>query len=567
MNENQRLVYNLALFIPRREGNTIKTAIQQKKRYRYRVGPRQEALNLDFMRTVAHCPPGKNGRVVQIWARHTDLATGLSCFMPVSFFDDDSLEEHLKKTWARSFLTEEKSREMYFTINKFYPWRAGQTDGIKDGSRCAYADVLYVDVDLHAQTTKIPLVRVLADVKAVLNRSMDAGRLPECSVTATGRGFGLFWLLGSPYNPNSEAARYKYRALGEALAERVSYELRAFGGLAEVDPAVVGDMARVARIPGTFNPKARTYCAAVKVSKKRYSEEELAAALGIKLRADTVHDLPTMAAAYQGGEIERLAAYAAENPIERGRRYIFLWTAAECLLRDHPQATAEDEARLAELNRGLPEPLADRELAHALAVAERAARSGKLPKSETVADRLGLSDEQRVRYGLGDGHRGLKPMGGARVSVPVDGVRGLLLEARACRTLPEQYAALERVQPLLSPAVRAELKEADKALYAWLTARETKQRARPFAELARRGDWDGLRELREQHTSNATRDAQRAERKAERAAAKQAEEERRAAKAARWDKLRELKAAGLTQKEIAAQLGVNLRTVKRHWND
>lgn len=543
----------------------IKTLEKKSGRYRKRKpSAEQEAKNREFMRTVCQCAGGKNGRVVQIWAKHTDTESGKAYFCPVCYFDNDGLDEHLTKTWERSYLTRSKGREMYFTINKFLPWKCGQTADIKDSTRCAYADVVYIDIDAHQDT---PNIAMLGDAKQVIIAAAEAHRLPECSITATGRGFGVFVLM-QPYNPQSEAARRKYKALGEALAHRVEHELRAFRQWLTIDPAVIGDVSRVARIPGTYNITARAYCAAVRVSGYRYQEDELAALLGITLHDTTVHALPTMAAAYQGAEVERLTAYAAEHPIERGRRYTYIWTVAECLLRDHCTATDEDAARLVELNKALPEPLDADELAHALKVAEKAAKNGKLPRGETIAERLGLTDAERVRYGLGDGHRGGKPLAGPRVSVPVESVTGLLREALAKPTLPQQYAALEQVQPLLTPALRAEIAKADGDLYGALIARERKQRARPFAETYKRakalyasaGDEAAeaaaraeLDELRQQHKSNATRDAQRAERKA--------------AKADKWQQLQELKAAGHTQKEIAAQLRIGIATVKRHWKD
>lgn len=546
----------------------IKAFEKKGGRYRKRKpSAEQEAKNREFMHAVCQCAGGKNGRVVQIWAKHTDTESGKAYFCPVCYFDNDGLDEHLTKTWERSYLTASKGREMYFTVNKFYPWRAGQTADIKDSTRCAYADVVYIDIDAHRDT---PDIAMLGSAKQMIIAAVEAHRLPECSITATGRGFGVFVLIGA-YNPNSEAARTKYKALGEALACRVEYELRAFSKWLTIDPAVIGDMSRVARIPGTFNPKARAYCAAVRVSDKRYQEDELAALLGVRLHDMTVHALPTMAAAYQGAEVERLTAYAAEHPIERGRRYTYIWTVAECLLRDHHEATQADRDALDAVNMGLAEPLDADELRHALRVAEKAAKAQPkclLPTSGEIADRLGMTPDERVRYGLGDGHRGGKPLAGPRVSVPVESVTGLLREALAKPTLPQQYAALEQVQPLLTPALRAEIAKADGDLYGALIARERKQRARPFAgtykrakalyasagdeaaEAAARAELD---ELRQQHKSNATRDAQRAERKA--------------AKADKWQQLQELKAAGHTQKEIAAQLRIGIATVKRHWKD
>lgn len=554
---------------------TIQRKIKQMERrggrYRKRKpSAEQEAKNREFMHAVCQCAGGKNGRVVQIWAKHTDTESGKAYFCPVCYFDNDGLDEHLTKTWERSYLTASKGREMYFTVNKFYPWKCGQTADIKDSTRCAYADVVYIDIDAHQDT---PNIAMLGDAKQVIIAAAEAHRLPECSITATGRGFGVFVLL-RPYNPQSEAARKKYKALGEALAHRVEHELRAFSKFLTIDHAVIGDVSRVARIPGTYNIKARAYCAAVRVSGYRYQEDELAAELGITLHDTTVHALPTMAAAYQGAEVERLTAYAAEHPIERGRRYTYIWTVAECLLRDHHEATQADRDALDAVNMGLAEPLDADELRHALRVAEKAAKAQPkclLPTSGEIADRLGMTPDERVRYGLGDGHRGGKPLAGPRVSVPVESVTGMLREALAKPTLPQQYAALEQVQPLLTPALRAEIAKADGDLYGALIARERKQRARPFAELIKQGDDDGLKELRAQHKSNATRDAQRAERKAARAEKKAAEDAaaaaKKAAKADKWETLLAMKAAGKTQKEVAAQLRIGIATVKRHWKD
>ena len=560
---------------------TIQRKIKQYERKYGRVGARkpsarQQALNLRLMQTVCACPGGKDGRVVQIWAKLGETGQP-DRMLPVAFFDDDSLADKWEKSCEKSYITKTKSRELYFSVAKFLPWQKGQTTGIRDASRCAYMDVIYVDIDAHSET---PDTTMLQGAAERLRYAVAEGLLPEVCITATGRGFGIYALLAQPYSPRSEAARAKYRALGEGLARAVEHELRAFPALS-ADPAVLGDICRVARIPGTFNAKARTYCAALVVRQRRYTEDELADLLGVQLHSRVVHEPPRMAAVCQGDEPARLMAYAAEYGIQQGQRYVYIWTLAQSMLRDHATLTDDERTTLLAQAAALTPPLPEAEVRHAVRAAETAKAKGISPQSQTVADRLGLSPEQRVQYGIGDGHTGKQPTTGPRITVPVDAAVGLLRDALSKPTLPEQYTALETVQPMLTAAMRSEVQAAAPDLYAKLLQRERKQRARPYAELAKLGDTDGLAELREAHKSHYTRDKQRAERKQQRAAAKaqaeatkeakraareakvQAEVNKAANKAAQKERARQLLAEGLSIRDVAAVTGLSKSTVGR----
>lgn len=553
----------------------MKSAVATRTRQTRGPSEAQQALDRAMMHWLCDMPTGRDGHVYQVWAKYTDTQTRAQCVTPVCYYDTDNIDTVMDKVWDRAYITQSQSREMYVTINPMYPWSAGQTTGIKGADRCAYVRAVYIDVDAHGVTD----VDTLSRAERAIIQAIDGGRLVDCSLTATGRGYGLFLRLSGPLNPNSKTAMQQYRAVCQALADQVAYIVRDIPGMT-VDPAVIGDIARIARIPGSYNPASRTYCRAVRVSETDYGLSELADLLGVELEPEPqAVTLPRLAPVYQGAEIERLQAYAADCPITEGQRYTYLWTCAEVLARPNRGLSDTDRAMIRSINANLSAPLPSAEVAHAIREAIAAANKpnrnggvGVLPSGKEIADRLGMTEAQRTQYGIGDGHKGHKPQAGPRVSVPVDGLAAALRDALQL-TGKEMYAAIEAVQPMLTPAVRAEIAATDPDIIARLRIAEDKQMARPYAVLIARGDKDGLRELRERHRSNYTRDKARAGRKQEKAAAEAARKEQYAAEQAaiedKKERAKQLIAAqpDIGTRDVARQTGLSPATVSRMRKD
>lgn len=149
--------------------------------------------------------------------------------------------------------------DIYCTVNTMQPCSDLRGQGHRGAARCVTLRMLYWDVDAHGGTiTPEQVIACVVD-------AIEAGKLPPMAIVNTGRGCGLYIPLMPEMASNSQC-RKAYKGVAEVVYSRLCCVIRPLELLnekAEVDRAVVGDIARVARLPGTSNTGSGTRCHAV----------------------------------------------------------------------------------------------------------------------------------------------------------------------------------------------------------------------------------------------------------------------------------------------------------------
>lgn len=149
--------------------------------------------------------------------------------------------------------------DIYCTINTMGPASDLRGQGHRGAARCVTLRMLYWDIDAHGGTiTPEHVIACVVD-------AIEAGKLPPMAIANTGRGCGLYIPLMAESISNL-ACKKAYKGVAEEVYSRLCRVIRPLELLdekVEVDRAVVGDIARVARLPGTSNTSSGTRCHAV----------------------------------------------------------------------------------------------------------------------------------------------------------------------------------------------------------------------------------------------------------------------------------------------------------------
>ena len=149
--------------------------------------------------------------------------------------------------------------DIYCTVNTMEPSSDLREQGHRGAARCVTLRTLYWDIDAHGGTiTPEQVIACVVD-------AIEAGKLPPMAVVNTGRGCGLYIPL-MPEMASKSQCRKAYKGVADEIYSRLCCVIRPLELLnekAEVDRAVVGDIARVARLPGTINTGSGTRCHAV----------------------------------------------------------------------------------------------------------------------------------------------------------------------------------------------------------------------------------------------------------------------------------------------------------------
>lgn len=149
--------------------------------------------------------------------------------------------------------------DIYCSINAMEPASDLRGQGHRGAARCVSLRMLYWDIDAHGGAiTPEHVISCIVD-------AIEAGKLPPMAVVNTGRGCGLYIPL-MPEMVSNSACKKAYRGVAEEIYSRLCRIVEPLNLLkqnAEVDRAVVGDIARVARLPGTINTGSGTRCHAV----------------------------------------------------------------------------------------------------------------------------------------------------------------------------------------------------------------------------------------------------------------------------------------------------------------
>lgn len=150
--------------------------------------------------------------------------------------------------------------DIYCTINTMQPCSDLKQKGHRGAAKCVTLRMLYWDIDAHGGTTRPEqVIDLIVD-------AIRAGELPPMALVNTGRGCGLYIPI-KPESASNIPAQKAYRGVAREVYNRLCRlvePLQLIDGKVEVDRAVVGDTARIARLPGTANTgNGGTRCHAV----------------------------------------------------------------------------------------------------------------------------------------------------------------------------------------------------------------------------------------------------------------------------------------------------------------
>jgi hypothetical protein len=146
---------------------------------------------------------------------------------------------------AREAIKRAKGHDTYFGVGLMGgpPGRGRGTANDVGAVTCLWADL---DIE-HSAHEKANLPKTEAEVRAILKR---VGLKPSL-VVRSGHGLQAYWLLSEPWVLDS----VDERQAAARLAKRWSDTVRACAIAEGFDADGVGDLARVMRVPGTFNRK------------------------------------------------------------------------------------------------------------------------------------------------------------------------------------------------------------------------------------------------------------------------------------------------------------------------
>ena len=150
--------------------------------------------------------------------------------------------------------------DIYCTVNTMQPCSDLTQKGHRGAAKCVTLRMLYWDIDAHGGTTRPEqVIDLIVD-------AIRAGGLPPMAIVNTGRGCGLYIPI-KPESASNIPVQKAYRGVAKEVYNRlcrIIKPLQLIDDKVEVDRAVVGDTARIARLPGTANTgNGGTRCHAV----------------------------------------------------------------------------------------------------------------------------------------------------------------------------------------------------------------------------------------------------------------------------------------------------------------
>ena len=160
--------------------------------------------------------------------------------------------------------------DVYVSVNSF------KTSGGPFTSRRAenvYSlNAMYIDLDLPGHKRNEDSEMIIHENLDMIHEAVSDGRLPRYTmITSTGNGLGVFFVLTNSIANTSKTAKQQqyFDTLYDLLAERMKDVLSECGEHALiVDSSVIGDHARICRLPGTRNSKSGTMCTLIEVNER-----------------------------------------------------------------------------------------------------------------------------------------------------------------------------------------------------------------------------------------------------------------------------------------------------------
>ena len=154
------------------------------------------------------------------------------------------------------------STNIYFSINTFHPQKSLRGKGIRRKADVEKLRMLFFDIDCHDENAPADISDRISEL--VLD-AVNRHEIPDCAISNSGRGVGLFVFL-EPCNPNSLSYGLAYSGVHRAISLKLNelIEKARFTENVELDKAV-HETNRVARLPGTYNTKAKRCCHCIRV--------------------------------------------------------------------------------------------------------------------------------------------------------------------------------------------------------------------------------------------------------------------------------------------------------------
>lgn len=351
---------------------------------------------------------------------------GMFCQMDIT--TDKKTKQKWSSKGSAALMVFDQVANHYIAVNSFHQAKEMVEDAVtgewkeevtlkRDGNHLHAITCIFLDLDCHAESVGEIESRIYHTQK-VLEASYEEGLLPRPTmITETGRGLGIFYVLSRSIanSPKTQKQIRFWKYLCEEYGKKYDTILSAASEpCLEVDGSVIGDMARVVRLPGTWNLKANKTCK-LKVQEDYfgkpiyYSLQELAS----HIEGYGVYDAKACKEKRRKLKISKTVDFAEyKNPIlferlKKLERCQELWIHEKEKQREHLCFIYFNTARclvgeleayrmMEEFNARFDYPIGKEELEPIL----RQKTTYKF-KDETIREKLKLKDEDNTYVGFG----------------------------------------------------------------------------------------------------------------------------------------------------------------------
>lgn len=394
---------------------------------------------------------------------------------------------------------------------------------------------LVVDIDLHNYTSKAEMREQVQRDTAALWYMWQQGDscLPMPAIEDSGRGIHLWWVFNQaiPYEMETDSARW-YTTLANAVKSEVGNIIKSLPYKVDIDSKATAAY-RVYNLPGSRNDATDTMRQIINDDWQTVDVDEFCSAAGVPAPGEPLQ--PTIS-------VSQKSQKRCYNP---------------SLSEDKPEVdgTAALQPETAPVEVTKP------------------GKAVYLPNTATHQHSAYYRVDRLVAWAAGRNYQitGLRNEWIACIVSILTAGAGLTLTPKDLQQynqlLPNPLSETELAGIIKTMSVYP-LPMYNKTIAGEKHLKMTDEEIAALKMVTEDGDSDGKR-IRPQYSTpwmavragaipdtrqqNRTRDKERAKRKAE--------------KVAKYEKIPQLKAEGKKQKEIAALLGISLRTVKQHWHD
>lgn len=397
---------------------------------------------------------------------------------------------------------------------------------------------LVVDIDLHNYTSRAEMREQVQRDTAALWYMWQQGdsSLPIPAIEDSGRGIHLWWVFNQaiPYEMETDSARW-YTTLANAVKSEVGNIIKSLPYKVDIDSKATAAY-RVYNLPGSRNDATDTMRQIINDDWQTVDVDEFCLAAGVPAPGEPLQ--PPISVAAQPEKVQK----RCYNP---------------SLSEDKPEVdgTAALQPETAPVEVTKP------------------GKAVYLPNTATHQHSAYYRVDRLVAWAAGRNYQitGLRNEWIACIVSILTAGAGLTLTPKDLQQynqlLPNPLSETELAGIIKTMSVYP-LPMYNKTIAGEKHLKMTDEEIAALKMVTEDGDSDGKR-IRPQYSTpwmavragaipdtrqqNRTRDKERAKRKAE--------------KVAKYEKIPQLKAEGKKQKEIAALLGISLRTVKQHWHD